>query len=194
MEIAIELLKIGRIAAKENTRYAIGCTRIVQKKRCCSIMSTDGKCLLLAEWESENKQPNIDALIPASYLAAVLKLRTAAERSTPEHHRLIAQFDGRNFKLKGDRRIDAVPHTKEEGPFPDMDYIVNDARGKVDNLYLSPRPLLQLLTVMDQLVHSNFQPTFQFTAGQQKSSPVILYGRTESNVKLTGVICPCNGP
>lgn len=197
MEIEIELLKIGRIAAKENTRYAISCTRIVQKKQACSILSINETSLLLAEWtvkKTTGKQPNIDALIPSHYLDDVLRHRTAAERRNPGRHQLITQFDGQAFKLKGDRQITAIPHTEETCPFPNIDCIIKDARGKINNLYFGPPVLMKLIQVMVELLHDVYQPVLRFTVGKGKSSPIIIYGETQTRVKLTGVLSPCSGP
>ena len=181
MIIESDLLKIGKMAARENTRYSINSVQIVQKGRKCSICATDGKRILLAEWDLDSKPipgTNLKALVPANVCAEVVK----AGRG----HRI--DFDGKQFTFNGSS-INAEVDT--DSHFPDYRAILNSEPGSVDRIGFDPKLFYPLLQVMGALVDPANKGV-EFIMGKGPARPITLKGETESGVKLTGMIMPVN--
>lgn len=184
MIIETELLKIGKMAAREHTRYAIMSVQIEQAGRNCSICATDGRRLLLAEWEADpernpNPEQQIKALIPAGVCAEVLK---GARR-----HEL--RFDGESFKFNGSS-VHAEPVV---GNFPKYADILESPRGSIPSFSIDPKLFAELLKTMHEIIGNDDhgRGRLAITLGDSPKQPLVLTGETDTGIKLTGLMMPC---
>ncbi len=174
MLIKVDLLKINKISTKGFSHYAINGCQIEQKGEDCSICATDGRRVLLAQWHSElDKTPDFRVIIAAPILDNVLKAA----------HKQELYFNGKVFSF-----INSTINVESlDGSFPDFEKYFLKEPGSVSTIEFRPRLFYSLLKIMGDLIDDS---GVEFIMGNGSDSPIIIKGKTDTGIKLTGLIMP----
>jgi len=198
---------VGKVAAKETTRYAIDGVLLERRSDHCLAAATDGRMLLRARWSDADhaEYPAVDGLnlepqagfktlIPSAELADVAKMpprrptRRILGRIALDEHTCngSATFKSTDLSSVQTREVKTV-----EGHFPMYEDVIPRYRIGFDAIEIgvSPELLIRLLTAMAGAATSDDNRGVRLVVPIRPSSPIFLESRN-NEVQATGVLMP----
>lgn len=200
---------VGKIAAKEGTRYAINGVLLQRKGDACIAAATDGQMLLRLRWQDEDRseypstdglsvEPKTDfaTLIPARDLADMAKL-SPRRPSKPIEGRIVLDEQASNgtavFGVSDSANTQTHRVNPVDGHFPYYQDVIPRYRVGHDavEIGVTPELLSRLLMAMSKSATSCDNKGVRMTVPIHPAKPILLESRDkEEGVEGTGVIMP----
>jgi len=147
------LADLAKCAATESTRYAIDRVQLsrVDGNGVAQACATDGRRLLVAQWEAGDDEAGDAALVPARDFAAALKL--GSKTRPVRFDEIASKADQLHFLATGDRALTIDLDAPENPPkFPSAESLQNVTPRCQKRLRL-PAPMLQRWAMSGQADH-----------------------------------------
>jgi len=199
------LKSMGTAAAAENTRYAINGIRIERTPEACWAIATDGRRLLIAEWEDESvskEYPEVGldckrvdgfgATIPLDSWKALAKI-VPNNRHKPILENVRIQEPGAESTVKAaalsQGGVQSQEHNLDDKVFPDYRVIVPDYTD-TDTVEIGLNPILlaELCKAMSTMTDGGTVIKVTIPIERCSERPVLIEAEG-GGVKATGIIC-----
>lgn len=194
VQIPRSLVKFVPHCAKESTRYVMNHVKIDRTQQCCRACATDGKRMLICEWQDCNSG-EMTLLLSQDSLKKIENMpKTPRKRKAPAANHLRIAEDKVNGGVTVNSGVSEITVPVEEGQFPD--YLGVTSTLRIDGPSVAV-PLVHLLEAVQGLQYMATDscvdcPIVKLSISRNYGLVISLYhlpGMAPPEIKAAAIIC-----